>query len=168
MKKDFQKEQGFTLIETIIYIGLLALIIIFLAAFFQQSILIKAKINERLENLDNAQYAMDRISWYLQNSIKVKEPLSGQSSNQLVIDTLVTEKNPVEFFVEEGQLKMRLIDEPALSLTNKRLEVKELKFINQGFVNQPAIIKIILTIASRQTLWQIQPLTLETSVKLGK
>lgn len=165
---DFKNNQGFTLIETIIYIGLLAIILVFLVAFFQQTTFVKAKINERLDNLDNAQYALDRLTWYLQNSLEVKEPLAGQSANQLVVNSLVSDKNPIKFFIDNGQLKMQIADESAENLTNNRLEVQAINFSNQGFVNQPAIVQITMTVKGRQSLWQTQPLTLQTSVKLEK
>jgi type II secretory pathway component PulJ len=168
MKLAQKNSQGFTLIETIIYIGLLAIILVFLVAFFQQTTFAKAKINERLDNLDNAQYALDRLTWYLENSLEVKEPAAGQNSTQLVVNTLVSDKNPVKFFVENKQLKMQIGDEEALDLTNNRLEVQEINFTNQGFVNQPAIIQIKMTVGSVQKIWQIQPLTLQTSVKLER
>jgi uncharacterized protein YneF (UPF0154 family) len=168
MKFDSQNSRGFTLIETIIYIGLLAIIVVFLVAFFQQSTFVKAKINDRLDNLDNSQYALDRMTWYLQNGLEVKKPLAGQNSDELIVNTLVSEKNPVRFFVAEKQLKMQIADEPPLNLTTERFEVQELKFVNQGFINQPALIQISLTVNSKQSIWQTQPLTLQTSVKLEK
>jgi type II secretory pathway component PulJ len=168
MKLKLKNERGFTLIETIIYIGLLAIIMVFLVAFFQQTTFAKAKISERLDNLDNSQYALERVMWYLQNSLEVKEPLAGQSSNQLIINTLVTDQNPVKFFIEDKQLKMKIGDEPAENLTNSRLEVEAINFTNQGFVNQPAIIQISMTANAKQRIWQTKPLTLQTSVKLEK
>jgi type II secretory pathway pseudopilin PulG len=168
MANSYPKNQGFTLIETIIYIGLLAIILVFLVAFFQQSTFVKAKINDRLDNLDNSQYALERMIWYAQNSIEVKEPTAGQSSDELIVNTLVSEKNPVKFFVADKHLKMQIADETPLNLTNDRFEVQELKFVNQGFINQPALIQISLTVNSKQSIWQTQPLTLQTSVKLEK
>ncbi|MCX6744994.1 MAG: prepilin-type N-terminal cleavage/methylation domain-containing protein [Candidatus Parcubacteria bacterium] len=166
MKK--KNNQGFTLIETIIYIGLLAVIIVFLISFFAQATFIKGKINERLDNLDNAQYALERMTWYLQNSIEVTEPLAGQSSKQLMANSLVSEKNPIKFFVEAKQLKMQIADGQAINLTNNRLDVDDISFTNQGFINQPALIQIKMTVLGKQSLWQTQPLTLQTSVKLEK
>ena len=159
---------GFTLIETIIYIGLLALIIIFLVSFFQQSMFAKGKINERLDNLDNAQYALERMIWYLQNSIEVTEPVSGQVSGQLVANSLVSQKNPIKFYIEDNKLKMQMGADEPLNLSNNRLDIKELSFSNQGFINQPAIIQIKLTVQGNNNLWQTQPLTLQTSVKLER
>lgn len=156
------------MIETIIYIGLLAVIIVFLISFFAQATFIKGKINERLDNLDNAQYALERMTWYLQNSIEVTEPLAGQSSKQLMANSLVSEKNPIKFFVEAKQLKMQIADGQAINLTNNRLDVDDISFTNQGFINQPALIQIKMTVLGKQSLWQTQPLTLQTSVKLEK
>ncbi|MCX6742994.1 MAG: prepilin-type N-terminal cleavage/methylation domain-containing protein [Candidatus Parcubacteria bacterium] len=162
------KNQGFTLIETIIYFGLLAIIIVFLVSFFSQTTFLKSKINERLDNLDNAQYGLERMMWFLQNSIEVKEPLAGQSSNQLTVNSLVSEKNPIKFFIEDNILKMQVADEQPLNLTNNHLIVQDISFTNQAFINQPAIIQIKMTVIGKQTLWQPQPLTLQTSVKLEK
>ncbi len=160
--------QGFTLIETVIYIALLAIIIIFLVSFFSQATFIKGKINERLDNLDNAQYALDRMTWYLQNSLEITEPLAGQTSETLVMNSLVSQKNPVKFYIEDKKLKMQIGDEAPLNLTNNRLDIKEISFSSQGFVNQPALIQIRLTVQGNHSLWQTQPLTLQTSVKLEK
>lgn len=168
MKSVKKNNQGFTLIEAIIYIGLLALIIVFLVSFFQQSMFAKGKINERLDNLDNAQYALERMMWYLQNSIEVTEPVSGQVSDQLVANSLVSEKNPIKFFIEDKKLKMQIGSDESLNLTNNRLDVVDLSFSNHGFVNQPSIIQIKLTVKGNNNLWQTQPLTLQTSVKLEK
>lgn len=161
------KENGFTLIEAILYLGILSVIVVFLVSFFQQSVFMRGKINERLDNLDNAQYAMDRLVWYLQNSLKVYEPSSGQISNKLTVDSIVADKNPVTFFVENNILKMQLGQDPALALTNSKIEVESLNFSNQSFSNQPAMVQITLTVKGN-SFWQVQPLTLVTSAKLEK
>jgi type II secretory pathway pseudopilin PulG len=160
--------KGFTLIETIIYLGLLSLIIVFLVAFLTQATYVKGKINERLDNLDTAQYALERMTWYLQNSLEVNEPLIGQTSNQLVVNALTSDINPIKFFVQDKQLKMQVGEKAPINLTTSRLEVEGISFINQGFINQPPIIQIQLTIASKNSMWQTQPLTLQTAVKLEK
>jgi len=163
-----QKNKGFTLIETLLYIALLAMVIIFLIGFFQKTVFLKGKINERLDNLDNAQYALDRMVWYAQNSIEVNEPKTGETTNRLSVNSLVAEKNPVIFFVEDNILKVQFGNDSPINLTNNRIEVEELDFINYGFANQPGIIKINLTAKGKNSFWQVQPINLQTSVKLER
>ncbi|MCX6740705.1 MAG: type II secretion system protein [Candidatus Parcubacteria bacterium] len=163
-----QSKNGFTLIETILYLGLLSIIVVFLVYFLQQSIYIKGKINERLDNLDNAQYALDRMVWYAQNSLKVESPQIGQISDKLEIDSLVSAKNPIKFYVQDKTLKMQVADNEALNLTNERIEVLDLSFTNQGFINQPAIIQIKMTVKGKYSFWQTEPITLQTAVKVEK
>jgi len=161
-------QAGFSLIEIILYIGILAVLFVFLLAIFQDAIFIKSKVSQKIDNLENAQFALNKMVWYLQNAQSLNTPLLGQTSNTLSLNLADSAQNPVNFYVESGQLRIKTGSNAALSLTNGRIKVDNLTFTNNGFVSEPAVLQINLQVENVSNFWKIKPLTLQTSVKTEK
>jgi len=166
-KKTDIKNNGFSLIELIFYIGILAIVLLFLISFFQENLILKAKINNRIEVMDNGQFALNRIAWYLHNAPGLNSPLSG-ASQKLSLNMSEPEINPVEFFAEDSKIKIKLADNQPVALTNDLVRVNYLTFNNLGFSGEPAIIQIILELQSTSSLGKNEPIILQTSVKMER
>lgn len=161
-------QKGATLIETILYIGLLSIVLLFFVAFYQEATFLHGKVNERTNLLYNGQNALNTISWYLQNAKGLEAPAAGNSSDVLVIYQNSAFGGPIKFFVENDNLKMQIANEEAQNLTAEKIKVKSINFINNSFANQPALLKINLALENPNSFWQSQPVALQTVVKLEK
>ncbi|HDQ22547.1 MAG TPA: type II secretion system protein [Candidatus Uhrbacteria bacterium] len=166
-KKTGLKNNGFSLIELILYIGILAIVLLFLIIFLQENLILKAKINNRIEVMDNGQFALNRIAWYLHNAPGLNSPLQG-ISERLSLNMSNPEINPVEFFVKDSKIKIKLADNQPVALTNDLVKVNSLIFSNLGFSGEPAIIQVILELQSASSLGKNEPIILQTSVKMER
>jgi len=164
----FIKQKGATLIETILYIGLLSVVLLVLVAFYQEATFLNNKVREKINLIHNGQNALNTISWYLQNAKGLETPIAGNSSDILIIYPNSVFGGPIRFFVENNNLKMQIADEEAQNLTTESIKVKSVNFINNSFANQPALVRINLIIESTNSFWQTQPIALQTAVKLEK
>ena len=163
-----KNQKGTTLIETILYIGLLSIVLVFLIGFFQQSTFLKGKISDRIDNLQNGQNALNTISWYLQNAKSLDLPTPGNSSDNLILYPNDEVGGPIKFFVADNILKMQIGSAQAQNLISDRVKVKSINFSNFAFINQPAIVQVRLSLESINNFWQSQPIELQTSVKLER
>ena len=160
--------QAFSLIEAILYIGIISIILSVLAVFFREEIFLNAKINDQIEMTNNGQFALNKIIWYLQNAESINYPLPGENGNELSINMVAIAVNPVIFSIENNVLKIKQGTDEALPLTNVRIKAKQIVFSNFAFSSQEGVIQIVLTLESTSTIWKNQPLVLQTSAKIGK
>jgi len=163
-----KKQKGFSLIEIILYIGIVSVVLVILVFVFQEMLFLKAKVSNKVQIVDNGQFILNKISYYLQNAESVNEPLPGQSGQRLSLNLIQGSDNPVEFFLENNELKMQKAGQEIQSLTVSNVSLNQLLFTNQGFINQSDIIQIQLNLSNRVNYWQNKPIDLQTSVKLEK
>jgi len=156
------------LIELILYLGLLSMLLAILFVFFQQEIYLKAKINDKIEMVDNGQFALNKIVWYLKQAESVNSPAMGQSQNILSFNLVDQTQNPIQFLVENNILLIKIGTSQVLALTNGRVKVSRITFSNNAFPTKNPIIQIKLELASQSNIWQNQPIILQTSIKLGQ
>jgi len=162
------QKNGFSLVEAILYIGLLVLIFVFLLAIYQEGVFISQKISQKIDNVENAQFALNKMVWYLQNSQSINAPQTGSASNTLSLNLADSAQNPIIFYSENNKLKIKIGTALPLDLTNNQLKVDNLSFINNGFASEPAVIQIKIQFENANSFWQTKPLVLETSVKTEK
>ena len=164
MHKDLKKQKGFSLIELILYLGLLSLLFSVLFVFFQQEIYLKAKINDKIEMVDNGQFALNKIVWFLQQAESVNTPAMGQSQNTLSLNLADQTQTPIEFFVENNILLIKIGNSQIQALTNSRVKVSKVTFTNFAFSTKSPIIQIQMELVSASQLWHNQPVVLKTSI----
>lgn len=76
-------KNGFTLLETIIYIGLTSLILSSLVLFSYQIISEASSINYSFMAIDDGDFIEHKIEWILNGSVTIDRPAIDQSSNDL-------------------------------------------------------------------------------------
>jgi len=161
-------KKGFTLIEVIIYIALLSIVLVFMMSIFQEMIFLKAKVNDKAEILDNAQFSMNKIVTYLRATDTLNSPQFSQTVNTLSIDTEVPSESPLLIYAENNVLKLKKGSADPVELTNDRVVVNALSFTNNKYGEQEDIIQVNLEIASAYSFWKNSPITLQTSVNLNE
>jgi len=86
---------GFTLIETIIYIGIIAIIISSFLLISQQIIFSTSRTRHQIELTENQKFLVQKINWLLRNVASINTPLPDSSSNILSINKVNFNDNPI-------------------------------------------------------------------------
>ncbi len=125
------RKQGFTLIETLVYIVVLVIILVVVISFLSWSIRINVKAKIAVETLNSAKRIMEIIDYEIRSSKSIYNPTSIFNSNpgQLSLETAnhlpVGEKITfVDFYLCGDQLclKMESQDPVALSAPNIKID----------------------------------------------
>lgn len=164
MKSIKNKNKGFTLIETLLYLGIFAIIILTLMAYFQETLFLYGKISDKEELLDNGNFAVTKISWYLQNAEAVNSPLPGQSADSLSLTMSDAEINPVVFFADNGIIKIQKSSDPAVAITSDKVNADSINFYNNSYGQVEDIVQVDLNLSSAVAYWQNSPVNLQTSI----
>lgn len=87
--------KGFTLIETIIYIGIIAIIISSFLLISQQIIFSSSRTRHQIELTENQKFLVQKINWLLRNVDIINTPLPNTSSSVLSINKVNFADNPI-------------------------------------------------------------------------
>jgi prepilin-type N-terminal cleavage/methylation domain-containing protein len=125
-------ERGFTLLELIIYIALLATVVVAAAMIALQFTITQAKAAVYAQASRNAQFAMSRIESEVReaDSITVGSSVFGSNPGTLTLATSVPANSPTIFTVTNGQLTVKQGAGAAIPLTEPDVTVTEFTLEN--------------------------------------
>jgi prepilin-type N-terminal cleavage/methylation domain-containing protein len=118
-------KQGFTLIEILVYIGVLAILVLAISSFLVWAIKLNAKMKAMREVLDNAQRVMDILGYEIKLAKSIYTPTT--SLTQLSLET--THQLPsgeettfVDFYPCQQRLCLKRENQEPLTLTSEKVE----------------------------------------------
>lgn len=138
--------RGFTLIELIIYITILAGILSLLFNFGWEIIHGDIKSQSIREVQQNSRFVMGKITENILGSIGINNPSDGNSDNFLSLEMEDTDLNPMVFRLSDGRLTITQGGNGPYDLTSSRVVATDLEFINISYENTPGTIKIKMNI----------------------
>lgn len=135
---DFKKNKcgknrtGFTLVETILYVLLFSLFVSSLAAFL--NVLSSSKTNNIITTEVDQQgtFAAKIISQTLRNAGSVNIPSLTTNGTILSVNTNLASTTPTVFSVTNGVLSMTEGLNQSVALTNSKVTVSNINFVNVG------------------------------------
>lgn len=146
--------QGFTLIELVIYIGTFAIIITVLTLFVFNLINIQAKTRIKKEVLENSQRAMEIMLWEIKHAQQIYNPTSSFSSNPGQLSLVTSQNTPsgemltyVDFYLDDdNRLSLKREGIQAEALTSEKINIRNLVFsyLTDG-INQSIRIELSAT-----------------------
>lgn len=149
MKKFFtHTNSGFSLVELLLYISILALILLSISAFLSTLITSRVKNQTISEVESQGLQAMHLITQTIRNSASITSPAQGASAANISLSTYTVGLNPTVFDVSGGALRISEGGGATVALTNSRVTVSELSFQNVARTNTPGSIRISFTISS--------------------
>lgn len=149
MKKIFTHTQsGFSLVELLLYISILALILLSISVFLSTLLSSRVKNQTISEVESQGLQAMHLITQTIRNSASITTPAQGVSAASISLSTYTSELNPTIFDISGGALRVSEGGGPAVSLTNSRVTVSALSFQNVSRSNTPGSVRISFTISS--------------------
>ena len=138
--------KGFTLIELVIYIGIVAVILIVLFNFGWEIIYLNVKSQAWREVQQNSRLAMEKITESILGASTVNSPLPGNSTNLLSLAMQDLNLDPTIFEIKADKLTITQGGTGPYQLTNNRVKVINLQFTNLSYQDAPGTIKVQLTI----------------------
>lgn len=134
LKTTLKNGGGFTLIEILVYIAVLAMIILAVSSFFLWTNRLNTKGKAMREALDNARSAMEKMSYEIKEAKSIYTPTSvfSASSGQISLETkkYLPEGEIatfVDFYICENQLCFKKEGIDPIALTSDRVEIKNLE-----------------------------------------
>ncbi len=138
--------KGFTLIEFIIYIAILAVVLLVSFNFSWQIIFSNEKAQSQREVQQNARFVMEKISRILRQAKSVNTPSPGSSANILSLEMKDPLLDPTVFEITDNKLYITQGADPSYELTNNRVEVSNIQFRNLSFADTPETIQIDISL----------------------
>jgi type II secretory pathway pseudopilin PulG len=131
----FKNGAGFTLMEILIYVGVLAIVILTISSFFLWITRSNAKAKAMRETLENAKRAMEIMTSEIREAESIYTPTSvfSTSSGQISLETKKylpegEETSYIDFYLCENHLCLKKEGENPIALTSDSVEIKNLEF----------------------------------------
>lgn len=128
MRKTDKTQKGITLIETVIYLGLLTLIIGSGTVAAYDIINSSEAIRSRTIVQEEGNFLLGKIDWALTGLSAVDVPAPSTSSSLLSVDKITAAPNPIIINVSSGHAQLQRGSAPATVLTNDDVVVQNLNF----------------------------------------
>jgi len=135
-------KKAFTLIEFLIYIGIVTIVLLAAGAITFNVIYGKAKLDSIEELNYSARLAMNEITESIKSADLINSPVQGESASSLSLqfgDALV---DPKVFDLSDGVLRVKEGDGAAVSITPDEVRVTELSFFNLSYDGSPGTIRV--------------------------
>lgn len=138
--------RGFTLIELIIYIGIVAGILLVAFNFGWEIIYGNVKSQAIREVQQNTRFVIEKITESVLATSNINSPAPGNSSNFLSLAMQDLSLDPTIFEVADEKLMVTQEVNGPYELTNDRVRVTNLQFTNVSYAGTPGTVRIRMTI----------------------
>ncbi len=128
MKNIKYKNRGFTLLETLIYAGLISVVIGFSLAATYQIIESSEKLNKKILVEDEANFLLRKIEWALTGLETINSPLSNATGSVLSVNKINFSGNPLIFDLNANNLRIKKGLAAPVVLNNENVLVSNLIF----------------------------------------
>lgn len=161
---------GFTLLETLIYIAVLSLLILFLVLVFYQILDSNRETRARLTVTADARFLMGKIEWALLGAQTINQPAAGGTSSVLSVSRYNFGQNPLVFDAASGTARLRRGSGQPAALTGSEVQISQMVFQNVAASGSlPAAVAVSFSVISlRQNLPVAVSTTLASTIYLRK
>lgn len=137
---------GFTLIETLLYVALAALILFTVVSFMIT--LLEARVkNQAIETVNReGSQVMAFITQTARNAISINAPTPGNDAASLSLTTGVAGNDPTVFSLSSGAILMTQGAHAAVPLTSSLVVVSNLQFRNLSKPSTPGNVDVSFTV----------------------
>lgn len=140
--------KGFTLIETIIYTGLIS--VVFTMALFAVFFLIETKDRAaaRIEVEEETRFLMGKIAWMLSAATAINAPQPNATSTSLSVSRTGVPANPVMLDLVSDAVRIRYGTGDPVQLNGESVRIRNLVFEHVSGAGTPSV-KIVLGVEFR-------------------
>ncbi len=139
-------QKGFTLIELIIYIGIVTVVLLAVINFGFEIIYGNVKSQAIREVQQNSRFVMEKIARIIEEASAINSPSPGNSADILSLEMANPNLNPTIFSVFDNKLRITQGVTGPYELTNNRVTVTDLQFTNLSYTDTPGTVQIEMLI----------------------
>ena len=141
-----KNKKALTLIELIIYLGIVAGLLIVASAFTWSIIKGSVKAACRREIQQNGRLVMEKISREIKAASGINSPAVGESSDLLSLTMSDIDLNPTVFELSDNKVILIQGGDGPYLLTTDQVLVSHLEFTNLSYGDTPGTIRVELTL----------------------
>lgn len=138
--------KGFTLIEFIIYITVVAVILVLASGFAWNIIQGNTKTACYREIQQNGRFAMEKIARAIKEASAINSPIAGNSANSLSLEMADPNLDPTVFDLSDNKLRITQGSTGPYGLTGDQAIVSSLQFTNLSYIDTPGTIRVEMAI----------------------
>ena len=173
MRRHLRTTRGTALLESIIYIGVLAFVLLAAAGFAQTIAAGQVKTIAYEEAVRNAQFALARVALEIREAhdVNVGASTFGSSPGVLSLATSSGATNPTVFDVSGGQLRVKLGAGAAEPLTSTKVTVQEFQVDNLSVSGKTKVIRAHLRVIHQNASSPIDfkaDVSMDTTARLNR
>lgn len=142
MFKNILQKKGFTLVELMLYVAMVALMMLFLFSFLQ--FLIQSRIKNQVINEIEQQaiQVSQRMNQVIRNAVSITSPAIGANATSLEVTVLSAPLSPTIFDLKTGAIRIKEGGAGInTNLTNSKIVASDLVFYNLSRSSTPGTIR---------------------------
>lgn len=120
--------KGLTLIETLIYLALAALIVSLVVVSVYPIIDSSSRLEAWIEVENEANFILRKLNWALTDISNINQPLASATSTTVSVNKNNFSQNPIVFDVNSGNLQMALAGGSPVVLSNENVKIDKVVF----------------------------------------
>jgi type II secretory pathway pseudopilin PulG len=148
LRNSARGRSGFTLIELILYVGIIGVLLLVISTFL--SLLLQSRIKNQVigEVEQQGLHAMRLITQTVRNADTINAPATGASGASLSLNTYTAAVNPTVFDLSGGVLRIKEGADAVVPLTNARVTASSLSVQNLTRTSTPGVLRIQFTLTA--------------------
>lgn len=131
MKRTIRNNDGFLLLEAVIYLALFLVFVGGVASSFYHLSFSDQDLSEEVLVIDEAEFVLKKINWLLSDTSKVLKPASGETTEYLLIKDEF--EKTTKIFLDNGLVVME-VDDEKFFLHDEKVVFENLRFFNHSDV----------------------------------
>ncbi len=145
-KKEKKNQAGFTLVELLLYLGIVVFILFAASGFF--FVILQSRLKNQAINEVNQQglQISQLITHSIRNAENVNSPAGGAADPAISLDVVTSGDDPTIFDLADGVVQIKEGTGSAISLNNSRVVASDLVFENLSRPNTSGIIRFQFTL----------------------
>jgi prepilin-type N-terminal cleavage/methylation domain-containing protein len=142
------KDQGFTLIELVVYIAIVSGILVLITGFLWNVIFGNIKESSYREVQQNARFALMRMAQEIRKATNINSPLPGGSDTSISLTMADATLDPTVFDISQGRLRITQGTSSPQEITTDSTIVKNIQFTNLSYPGTAGTVRIEIEIAN--------------------
>lgn len=139
-------QQGYTLLELLLYITIVSTLLLAVTAFFGMNAETRIK-NQTISEVDQqGTFALNYIAQTLRNATLISAPAIGTSASQITVTVPTASLSPTVFSLSDTTLQVKEGSAAAIPLTSSTVQVSDLTFKNLSRSSTNEIVQISFTL----------------------
>lgn len=148
-------QQGITLIELLLYVGIMGILLGALASFLALTLTSQVKNQSVSEVNQQGAFAMQYMTRVIRNADTITQPTAGGTSSVLTATVSTPAESPTVFSLNAGRLQVQEGASTAIPLTSDKVAMSGLTFKNLTPAGGNTVIQVTFTLG-RNSVSQLQ------------